>query len=162
MMSQQQNDLITRIGPQDPAGKLMRMYWQPAALMDELEGERPVRPVKLLGENFVLFRDQNGRYGLIDRDCPHRGADLAFGRLENGGLRCAFSRLAVRRQRSVSGNSRRAGRLIAVPEHQATRLSRRREARHSIGRTSEKASRRRFPRSTASRRRRPIRLRSRA
>ncbi|MDB5574629.1 MAG: Phthalate 4,5-dioxygenase [Tardiphaga sp.] len=90
MMSQQQNDLITRIGPADPAGKLMRMYWQPAALVDELQGERPIRAVRLLGENFVLFRDQTGRYGLLDRDCPHRGADLAFGRLEDGGLRCAF------------------------------------------------------------------------
>ena len=90
MMSQEQNDLITRTGPADPAGKLMRMYWQPAALVDELEGPRPIRAVKLLGENFVLFRDEQGRYGLMDRDCPHRGADLAFGRLENGGLRCAF------------------------------------------------------------------------
>ncbi|MBB3773550.1 hypothetical protein FHS55_004192 [Angulomicrobium tetraedrale] len=90
MMSREQNDLITRTGPQDPAGKLMRMYWQPAALIEELQGERPIRPVRLLGENFVLFRDEAGRYGLIDRDCPHRGADLAFGRLENGGLRCAF------------------------------------------------------------------------
>ena len=68
----------------------MRMYWQPAALVDELQGPRPVRPVKLLGENLVLFRDEEGRYGLIDRHCAHRGADLAFGRLENGGLRCAF------------------------------------------------------------------------
>ena len=68
----------------------MRMYWQPAALVDELQGPRPVRPVKLLGENLVLFRDEQGRYGLIDRHCAHRGADLAFGRLENGGLRCAF------------------------------------------------------------------------
>jgi nitrite reductase/ring-hydroxylating ferredoxin subunit len=90
MMSQQQNDLITRTGPEDPAGKFMRMYWQPAALVDELEGERPIKAVKLLGENFVLFRDESGRYGLMDRDCPHRGADLAFGRLEKGGLRCAF------------------------------------------------------------------------
>jgi phenylpropionate dioxygenase-like ring-hydroxylating dioxygenase large terminal subunit len=90
MMSQQQNDLITRIGPADPAGKLMRMYWQPAALADELQGERPLKAVKLLGESFVLFRDESGRFGLLDRDCPHRGADLAFGRLENGGLRCAF------------------------------------------------------------------------
>lgn len=90
MMSQEQNDLITRTGPAAPAGKLMRMYWQPAALVDELQGERPVRPVRLLGENFVLFRDADGRYGLLDRDCPHRGADLAFGRLEDGGLRCAF------------------------------------------------------------------------
>ncbi|MGP9811278.1 aromatic ring-hydroxylating dioxygenase subunit alpha [Rhodopseudomonas sp. NSM] len=90
MMSQEQNDLITRIGPATPCGKLMRAYWQPAALVDELEGERPIKPVRLLGEDFVLFKDEQGRYGLIDRDCPHRGADLAFGRLEGGGLRCAF------------------------------------------------------------------------
>lgn len=90
MMSQEANDLITRTGRKDPCGKLMRMYWQPAALVDELEGPRPVRPVKLLGESLVLFRDEEGRYGLIDRHCAHRGADLAFGRLENGGLRCAF------------------------------------------------------------------------
>jgi nitrite reductase/ring-hydroxylating ferredoxin subunit len=90
MMSQEQNDLMTRTGPKDACGKLMRMYWQPAALVDELEGPRPVRPVKLLGEDLVLFRDEQGRYGLIERHCAHRGADLAFGRLENGGLRCAF------------------------------------------------------------------------
>ncbi len=90
MMSQEQNDLITRVGPGTPCGKLMRAYWQPAALVDELEGARPIKPVRLLGEDFVLFKDETGRYGLIDRDCPHRGADLAFGRLENGGLRCAF------------------------------------------------------------------------
>jgi len=58
MMSQEQNDLITRIGPKDPCGKLMRMYWQPAALVDELQGPRAVRPVKLLGANLVLFRDE--------------------------------------------------------------------------------------------------------
>jgi phenylpropionate dioxygenase-like ring-hydroxylating dioxygenase large terminal subunit len=90
MMSQDHNDLITRIGRGTPAGKLMRMYWQPAALADEFEGPRPIKPVRLLGENFVLFRDDSGRYGLLDRDCPHRGADLAFGRLDSAGLRCAF------------------------------------------------------------------------
>src|SRR5262245_32635585 len=90
MMSQEQNDLLTRTGPRDPAGKLMRLYWQPAALVEELDPRRPIVPVKLLGEDFVLFRDPERRYGLLDRDCPHRGADLAFGRLEGGGLRCAF------------------------------------------------------------------------
>ena len=90
MMSAQENDLITRIGPGTPCGNLMRRYWQPAALVDELEGPRPVKPVRLLGENLVLFRDEQGRYGLLDRHCPHRGADLAFGRRENGGLRCSF------------------------------------------------------------------------
>src|SRR3982074_2912078 len=90
MMSQEANDLITRTGPEDPCGKLMRMYWQAAALGDELQGLRPVKPVKLLGENLVLFRDEQGRYGLIDRHCAHRSADLAFGRLEKGGPPCSF------------------------------------------------------------------------
>ena len=90
MLSAEQNDLITRIGPGTPAGTLMRRYWQPAALVDELAGNRPVKPVRLLGEDLVLFRDENGRCGLLERACPHRGTDLAFGRLEDGGLRCAF------------------------------------------------------------------------
>ena len=90
MLSTEQNDLITRTGPGTPAGKLMRCYWQPAALVDELSGNRPVKTVRLLGENLVLFRDDTGRYGLLERACPHRGTDLAFGRLEQGGLRCAF------------------------------------------------------------------------
>src|SRR5256885_15960080 len=90
MLSAEHNDLMTRSGPATPGGELMRRYWQPAALVAELEGERPIRPVRLLGENLVLFRDETGRYGLIDRHCAHRGADLAFGRLEHGGLRCAF------------------------------------------------------------------------
>lgn len=91
MISPEQNDLMTRVGPGTPAGSLLRNYWQPVALVDEFaDGARPVRPVKLLGEEFVLFRDEKGRYGLLDRRCPHRQADLAFGRPEDGGLRCSF------------------------------------------------------------------------
>jgi phthalate 4,5-dioxygenase len=90
MLSQEQNDRVTRVGPQTPGGKLLRRYWQPAALVDELTGERPIKPLKLLGEDLVIFRDDKGRYGMLGRSCPHRGTDLAFGRLEGGGLRCAF------------------------------------------------------------------------
>src|SRR5919201_5162808 len=90
MLRAEQNDLITRVGPGTAAGALMRRYWQPAALVDELAGNRPVKPVRLMGEDLVLFRDEKGRYGLPERGCPHRGADLAFGRLEDGGLRCSF------------------------------------------------------------------------
>jgi phthalate 4,5-dioxygenase len=90
MISAEQNDLITRVGRGTPAGKLLRRYWQPVALVDELQGPRPVRAVKLMGQDFVVFRDEQGRLGMLDRDCPHRGADLAFGRLEHGGLRCPF------------------------------------------------------------------------
>ncbi|MDA7417806.1 aromatic ring-hydroxylating dioxygenase subunit alpha [Xenophilus arseniciresistens] len=90
MISAEQNDLITRVGRGTPAGTLLRKYWQPVALAEELRGPRPLKPVQLMGQHFVLFRDETGRLGLLDRDCPHRGADLAYGRLENGGLRCAF------------------------------------------------------------------------
>jgi len=89
MLSVQQNDLITRTGPGTAAGALMRRYWQPAALVDEL-AERPIKAIRLFGENLVIFRDRKGRFGLLDRHCPHRGTDLAYGRLEDGGLRCAF------------------------------------------------------------------------
>lgn len=90
MLSQEQNDSLTRVGPGTDAGEVLRRYWQPAALAEELMGPRPVVPVRLLGENLVLFRDQTGALGLIQRDCPHRGADLCFGRLEDNGLRCPF------------------------------------------------------------------------
>ncbi len=90
MLSVEQNELVTRSGPGTPAGELLRRYWQPAALTEELAGERPILPVRLLAENLVLFRDEAGAYGLLDRHCRHRGADLCYGRLEDGGLRCAF------------------------------------------------------------------------
>src|SRR5678809_559574 len=87
-MHAEQNELITRIGPGTPCGDLMRSYWQPAALVDEFEprldprmAARPVKAVRLLGQDLVLFRDGQERWGLIDRACPHRGADLSFGRL---------------------------------------------------------------------------------
>ncbi len=89
MISAEQNELMTRIGPGTPAGGLLRSYWQPVALAEELEAPRPVKPVRLLGEDLVLFK-QEGAYGLLERHCPHRGADLAYGRLEDGGLRCSF------------------------------------------------------------------------
>ena len=80
MLSAEQNDFIARVGPGTPAGELMRRYWQPAALADELAGNRPVKPVRLFGEDLVIFKDDKGRYGLVGRRCPHRGTDLAYGR----------------------------------------------------------------------------------
>ena len=72
MLSAEQNDLIARTGTGTPAGGLMRRYWQPAALVDELSGNRPVKPVRLFGEDLVIFKDDKGRYGLIGRRCPHQ------------------------------------------------------------------------------------------
>lgn len=90
MISQKQNEEITRVGPGSAAGEVLRRYWQPVALADELRGARPVVPVKIMGEELVLFRDEQDKLGLIARHCPHRGADLCFGRLEDNGLRCPF------------------------------------------------------------------------
>ncbi len=96
-MRAEQNDRITRIGPGTPCGDLLRRYWQPAALLDEFDpaldpamAQRPVKAVRLLGQDLVLFRDASGSFGLLDRACPHRGADLSFGRHEGDGLRCPF------------------------------------------------------------------------
>jgi len=90
MLSRAENELVTRTGPATAAGTLLRRHWQPIALIDELDIPKPVRAVRALGQDLVLFRDQSGQLGLLDRDCPHRNADLAFGRLEDGGLRCLF------------------------------------------------------------------------
>ena len=76
MISKEQNELMTRVGPGTPAGKLLRRYWQPVALVDEMQGERPVKAVRGFGEELVVFRTGNS-YGLIGRRCAHRGADLA-------------------------------------------------------------------------------------
>ncbi len=90
MLSADRNQLVTRTGPVTACGRFMRCYWQPAALIEELDGPRPVKAVHLLGEHLVAFRDHAGRFGLVERACPHRGADLAYGRCEDGGLRCTF------------------------------------------------------------------------
>ena len=90
MVSADENRLLTESGPGTPGGDVLRRYWQPAALTEELDGDRPVVPVRLLGEDLVLFRDDQGRLGMIGRRCPHRGVDLSYGRVEDGGLRCPF------------------------------------------------------------------------
>ncbi|MBL8305101.1 MAG: aromatic ring-hydroxylating dioxygenase subunit alpha [Rubrivivax sp.] len=96
-MQAAQNERVTRIGPGTPCGALMRRYWQPLALLDEFDPRldprmagRPLKAVRLLGQDLVLFRAADGSFGLLDRDCPHRGADLAFARHEGDGIRCPF------------------------------------------------------------------------
>src|SRR5206468_6282084 len=90
MFTAEENELVTRVGPGTPVGELMRRYWQPAALSEELPAGGPPLPVRLLGEDLVLFRDPSGRPGLLGIHCSHRGADLSYGRLEDGGLRCIY------------------------------------------------------------------------
>ena len=89
MLTQEQNRRLTQVGAGTPMGELLRRYWMPVAGVSELE-EDPVKPVRLMGEDLVLYRDLEGGYGLIDRHCPHRRADMAFGLREACGLRCAY------------------------------------------------------------------------
>lgn len=89
MLTAEQNELLTRIGPGTPAGDLMRRYWQPIAATSELADRWTMR-VRLLGEDLVLYRDREGRYGLIGETCPHRGASLAYGIPTKDGLRCPY------------------------------------------------------------------------
>jgi len=91
MLNEQDNELLTRVGPGTPIGSLMRQFWLPALLSSELQGPdcNPVR-VLLLGEQLIAFRDSNGRVGLIDNYCPHRGASMFFGRNKECGLRCVY------------------------------------------------------------------------
>src|SRR5437764_5696014 len=90
MTIEELNVLLTRTGRGTPCGELLRRYWQPVALAEELAPGGPPRPVRLLGEDLVLFRDEQGRPGLLGLHCAHRGADLSYGRLEDGGLRCLY------------------------------------------------------------------------
>lgn len=90
-MTPEQNDLLCLVEGDAPMGKLMRQHWLPACMIEEVV-ERDCTPlrVRLLGENLVVFRDSDGRVGVLDEKCPHRGASLAFGRNEECGLRCLY------------------------------------------------------------------------
>ena len=109
-VKQELNELLTQVGPGTACGALMRQYWQPIALVDEFnpaldarmatpQGPRPIKAVRALGQDFVLFQNADTTFGLLDRDCPHRGADLSFARYEitldgagqkHTGIRCPF------------------------------------------------------------------------
>jgi phenylpropionate dioxygenase-like ring-hydroxylating dioxygenase large terminal subunit len=85
-----EGELLTRVGPGTPMGKLMREYWVPVVLSSELVADAPPTRLMLLGEKLVAFRDSRGRVGILDQRCPHRCASLFLGRNEKEGLRCAY------------------------------------------------------------------------
>lgn len=90
MLSKEDNELLTRVGPGTPMGEMMREYWFPVVRSAKLEADGAPERVRLLGENFVAFRATDGRVGFIDEACPHRCASMALGRNEENGLRCIF------------------------------------------------------------------------
>lgn len=89
MLSAERNNLLTQVGPGTPMGDYLRRYWIPiagAAEFDTIE----TKPIRLFGENLVLYKDLSGTFGLVDRHCPHRRADLSYGFVEQKGIRCNY------------------------------------------------------------------------
>ena len=89
MLTAEENDRLTQVGPESPMGNLFRRYWQPIATSSQLD-ENPVRPVRLFGESLTLFRDRRGRLGLVADRCAHRHVRLMYGIPEEDGLRCCY------------------------------------------------------------------------
>ena len=90
MLTREENEILTGVGRGTPGGEMLRRYWMPVAVSAELTDEKPIRPVRILGEDLVVYRDRKGRYGLVGEQCPHRKASLAFGRVDEEGIRCPY------------------------------------------------------------------------
>lgn len=91
MLTREENELLCRVEGETPMGHIFRRHWQPICLIEEVNEPdgKPVR-ARMLGEDLVVFRDSEGRVGVLGEACPHRGASLAFGRNEESGLRCLY------------------------------------------------------------------------
>ena len=90
MLDQERSEALMKVGADTPMGKLMRRYWHPIAAASEFNEQKATKPIRLMGEDLVLYKDLSGTYGLIDRHCPHRRADLSYGYVEECGLRCNY------------------------------------------------------------------------
>src|SRR5688500_13214215 len=87
MLTAEENELLTRTARGTPMGELIRRYWVPARLSSEI---REPAQVRILGERLVAFRDREGKVGLLEEACPHRGCSLWYARNEESGLRCMY------------------------------------------------------------------------
>ncbi|HLG70823.1 MAG TPA: Rieske 2Fe-2S domain-containing protein [Chloroflexota bacterium] len=134
MLSKEQNELITRTNADTPMGRLMRRYWLPALLSEEIpEPDGPPAQVRILGEELVAFRDSRGRIGLLGEACAHRGTSLFYGRNEECGLRCIYHGWKY----DVDGNvvdtpAEPSGEKLEAGGEAASQPRERREFRHKV------------------------------
>src|SRR5471032_2192122 len=89
MLTKEQNERLTQVGPGTPAGEMLRRYWQPFACAADLV-DKQTKKVRVLGEDLALFRNASGELGLVAENCPHRRCSLAYGVPENNGIRCPY------------------------------------------------------------------------
>jgi 5,5'-dehydrodivanillate O-demethylase len=97
MLPELKNERLTTVAPHTDMGELLRRYWHPISAASEFPVPQS-KPVRLLGEDLVLYKDRSGNYGLIGRHCPHRGADMSYGVVEDCGIRCSYHGWAFDRQ----------------------------------------------------------------
>lgn len=90
LLSIEDNIELTEVGPDTPAGRLLREYWHPICPSEQLPRPGAITAFELLGEKLVAYRSPSGKVGVVPENCPHRGASLAYGKVERGGLRCAY------------------------------------------------------------------------
>lgn len=90
MLTREENILLTQVNRGTPCGELLRRYWHPVVAAGELTDEKPIRAVRILGEDLVVYRDKKSGYGLVGEHCPHRSASLAYGRVDEEGIRCPY------------------------------------------------------------------------
>jgi 5,5'-dehydrodivanillate O-demethylase len=90
MLTQEENELLSRIGPGTPAGNLLRRYWHVVAAAAQITEAKPKKRVRVLGEDLLLYRDRSGAYGLVGEHCSHRGVSLYYGFVEDDGIRCPY------------------------------------------------------------------------
>ncbi len=89
MLTKEQNEVLTRTAPGTPMGELLRRYWLPVAGVTELD-KAPIKPLRIMHEDLVLYKDLTGNYGLVSRACAHRNSDLSYGFVEKDGIRCSY------------------------------------------------------------------------
>jgi len=122
MLTRERNELLTRVGRGTPCGELLRRYWHPVAAAGELTQGKPIKAVKILGEELVVYRDKRGQHGLVGEHCPHRLASLAYGRVDDEGFvaRITAGNLTVRQMPGAAGG---AGKQHVQGPDQTCRLS---------------------------------------
>src|SRR5438105_1869434 len=91
MLSKEENETLTRVGPGTPMGELLRRYWHPVCAVDELDNSIfRTKEVKVLGEELVVYRDRSGTLGVVDKYCVHRRTSMAYAVVEQDGIRCQY------------------------------------------------------------------------
>ena len=112
MLTREQNELLCKTDRGTPGGEWLRRYWQPVGISKHvISGGKP-QQIKIMGEELVLFRDDQGRAGLLGLNCSHRLTSLAYGRVEDGGIRCPFHGWLYGRSRTLFGTTGGAGALL--------------------------------------------------